>query len=206
MSVCGWGGWSEQGRRPARRSGWNPFKSRPVSLRRPGPASRSERAPGSDASQLPGRTPNASNSRLRLCAQGNRLQADPAAPDTTIIEKCALRDSQPEGCGMTFITFLVTLDTMWDDDPHPAFVSIGTNRDSLLGFPLAVPGRCRGTETGVPVSPRQTGPVPNRVEAKLRTHGAWPCRRCRPCRPGSGSCRPCWRRDGRWRRVHDSGR
>jgi hypothetical protein len=36
---------------------------------------------------------------------------------------------------MTFITFLVTLDTMWDDDPHPAFVSIGTNRDSLLGFP-----------------------------------------------------------------------
>ena len=97
---------------------------------------------------------------------GTRLQADPAAPDTTIIEKCALRDSQPEGCGMTFITFLVTLDTMWDDDPHPAFVSIGTNRDSLLGFPLAVPGRCRGTETGVPVSPRQNGPVPNRVEAK----------------------------------------
>src|SRR5882757_7594249 len=40
MSVCGWGGWSEQGRRPARRSGWNPYKSRRGSLRSPGAASR----------------------------------------------------------------------------------------------------------------------------------------------------------------------
>ena len=106
MSVCGWGGWSEQGRRPARRSGCNPFKSRAASLRRPGAASRSERASGSDASHLPacinrGQAPKYacranpcidSARRIFRCLTpiyarpGNRLQTDPADPDTTNIE------------------------------------------------------------------------------------------------------------------------
>ena len=93
MSGCGWGGWSEQGRRPARRSGWNPFKSRAASLRRPGPASRSERAPGSDGSQLPGRTPPSITRAPAVARPGDRLQADPAAPDTALIQLERLGDA-----------------------------------------------------------------------------------------------------------------
>src|SRR6185312_6967781 len=86
MSVWVWGGWSEQGRRPARRSGWNPFKSRPVFLRSPGAASRSERSPRVGRKSITGAHAVTQRTRGReIVRPGDRLQADPAAPGTTVI-------------------------------------------------------------------------------------------------------------------------
>ena len=97
MSVRVWGGWSEQERRPARRSGWNPFKSRPVVLRSPGAASRSERSPRVGRKSIAwAHYPRRRTRRNQIVRPGDRLQADPAAPGTTIILKCARERTRPD--------------------------------------------------------------------------------------------------------------
>jgi hypothetical protein len=88
MSVWVWGGWSEQGRRPARRSGWNPFKSRAVFLRSPGAASRSERSPRVGRKSIIEAHPATQRAcPSEIVRPGDRLQTDPGAPGTAVILK-----------------------------------------------------------------------------------------------------------------------
>ena len=195
MSVCGWGGWSEQGRRPARRSGWNPFKSRAASLRRPGAASRSERASGSDASHLPacinrGQAPKYacrpqpmhSNSARRIfrcltpiyARPGNRLQTDPADPDTTNIE---MRSQSPN-------FRRVPTSSSQESDERPTRASRPRKRPWDIGrspgSPLALPG---GISSEIPIADHAGRRPARHPVASARGGNGAPC-------PAGQSTRP----------------
>jgi hypothetical protein len=86
MSVCGWGGWSEQGvgrlADPVgtlSRAGRRPCDA-------PGPPRAASERPGRTQVNCRGAPHHASNPRSGRVRPGDRLQADPAAPDTTIIQ------------------------------------------------------------------------------------------------------------------------